>query len=372
MMNSEKSVSLKSLRLSHFRNWEEGHFVFNPKINFFTGPNGHGKTAILEALYLLVLGRSFRTYQLQELIQKGTDSLFLEAEMVRDGIETRLRYAFDGKQRKLFCNQTEYSSLTEWIGLLPGLVITPDDQLVKGTPQQRRQFIDLLIAQEDSYYLHCLARYYRAMRQRNALLKKQETKTLETWEQEMAQAGAYLICKRQETIEDLKTLSQTIFSALNPEEIQSLDLRYDTKVQEKNERAKVVEEILSHFNHYRTRELILGCTLWGPHRDDLIIQIQALEARSYASEGQKRTLVNALRFGAWERLKKRLNTSPLMLIDDIGIGLDPQRQERLANYIQGMGQVFITGTQDLNLQNSFNTFHVFSGKNLITPVVSSQ
>ena len=214
--------------------------------------------------------------------------------------------------------------------------MTPDDALlVKGSPGIRRRFLDLQLAQIDPLYVHHLCRYYRAMKQRNVLLRRKSIDSIEIWESQMATSGEYIIGQRISAVSDLQEKSSDLHAVLTGEK-QELSLKYQ---------ATAISDLASHFKRLRRRELELGSTLTGPHRDDLIIAIGGKEARHFASEGQQRSCVAALKFAEWERLNKLADISPLMLIDDVGISLDHSRVDRLFSHVQTLGQVFLTTTQ---------------------------
>lgn len=334
---------LSKLYIRHLRNWQEALFTFSPQMNIFWGKNAQGKTSILEAIYLLMTGRSFRTPQQKDIVQEGKDHVYVEACYSREGIEQKLRYTFDGKQRRLFHNATEYASNTQWVGLLPGIIMTPDDRLVKGTPEERRRFLDLQIAQTDPLYIHYLSRYGQAMKHRNALLRTQQLKGIETWEHEMAQAAAYLLHKRHLVIQELEALTRQILPSLILSH-EPLSLQYGTKGKSLTSIEALKEELKIQFQQGRPREIAVGTTLTGPHREEMKIFLQQKEARQFASEGQKHTIAIALRLAAWQRLQKLLPFRPLLLVDDLGTGLDKERQKNFVNHLKNLGQVFVTCT----------------------------
>ena len=177
-------MHLTRLYVRGFRNYEEAVLDCSPAVNVLYGDNAQGKTSLLEAIHLLMIGRSFRTTQTSELIRQGSEGFYIEAHFIRHGIEQKLRFGNNGQERRLYYNNTECLSLTSLLGVLPGVVITPDDELIKGPPYSRRLFLDLQISQTDPLYVHYLARYNKAMRQRNQLLRTRTLATIESWEEE--------------------------------------------------------------------------------------------------------------------------------------------------------------------------------------------
>jgi DNA replication and repair protein RecF len=344
-------MHLRTIYLHNFRLYNEAVFDFCPGINTICGENAQGKTSLLEAIYFLITGRSFRTTHLSDLIRIGESFYYIEATFLKHGIEQRLRVSYDGKERKVIFNNTLYHATSSLLGLLQGVLVTPDDlSLIKGGPQVRRHFLDLQIAQVDPLYVHHLTRYNRAMRQRNCLLRAKDHVTLDSWEHEMANAAAYLIQQRFLTISDLQYSSRGFHKTFSAEK-EDLCLTHKTTAPEEEELALLRNYYLVQFLKMRRREMELGCTLTGPHKDDFTIAIGEKETRYFASEGQQRSCVAALRFAEWERLKRLGSALPLMLIDDVGVSLDSSRREKLLGQLEHLGQVFLTATEEQPLSS---------------------
>lgn len=342
---------LRTLYLHNFRLYDEVFFEFCPGINTICGENAQGKTSLLEAIYFLITGRSFRTAQVSDLIRLGSSFFYIEATFSKHGIEQKLRVSYDGKERKVIYNNTLYHSTSSLLGLLQGVLVTPDDlSLIKGGPQVRRHFLDLQIAQIDPLYVHHLARYNRAMRQRNCLLRAKDHVTLDSWEYEMANAAAYLVQQRFLTIADLQSGSRGLHKIFSGEK-EELCLTHKTSAPQEMELMDLRNYYLAQFIKMRRREMELGCTLTGPHKDDFTIAIGEKETRFFASEGQQRSCVASLRFAEWERLKRLSSALPLMLIDDVGVSLDSSRREKLLGQLQHLGQVFLTATEEQPLDS---------------------
>jgi DNA replication and repair protein RecF len=317
------------LYLRQFRNYKETSLEFGPRINLIHGRNAQGKTNLLEALYLLGTGRSFRTLHLKELIQQETPFFFLEAEFVKDGICQHLRLSFDGQVKKLDYNNTSYAHFSNLLGLLPIVLLAPEDvAIITGAPADRRRFLDLHLAQSDPLYVHHLSRYHKALKQRNFLLKKKSEVSLSTWEALMVTSATYLRQKRQEA---LTTLAPHLKTALF-----ELSCHQDTL------ETHFIPSYTDNYAPYRSKDFLLGSTLVGPHRDDLDILINGKSARSFASQGQLRSAIAALRLAEWRQLHELHGTPPLFCIDDFGVHLDAQRRELLLSKLSSFGQVFLT------------------------------
>lgn len=329
-------VKLLSLHLKNFRNYNEAHLQFSPDVNTFTGENGQGKTNLLEALSLLMTGRSFRKAPLTELVQFGQKGFHLEALFEKEGVEQQLKISGIGKERWVTHNATALSTLSSLLGILPGVVLSPQDSLlVKGPPLGRRQFLDLLIARVDPSYLSCLTRYNEALKMRNALLRNQQLTAIESPEEIMANEAPLLIAKRKKQVQKLASQCTLLEEKLSCGR-DTLTLFYESKCTTK-------EEFQNMYNELRTRDLENGCTSIGPHRDELTLLLHGKEARSFASEGQQRTAATALKLAEWLTLKEEIGTSPLLCFDDIGLSLDGIREKELFTLLTHQSQqVFLT------------------------------
>lgn len=349
---SPNSLFLSSLYVKNFRSLEEAEFAFSPGINLIFGPNARGKTTILEAIYFFITGKSFRTSQAKDLIRHGASFFFLEAHFIKNGLEQSLKIHYDGVQKRIVYNSTVYPSTQALIGLLKGIVFSPDDvNLIKGMPAERRQYLDMQIAQVDPLYVHHLTRFNKAMRQRNFLLKKKQHSdvTLDCFEHEMARSAAYLTKEREKALVDLEKSSREYHEQLTGEK-KPFSLIYKGSMLKGKTESNPEQAYLSQLKLSRTKEMIYGSTLYGPHRDDLSIQIDTKEVRTYASVGQVQTCVASLRLAEWERIHLYGEIVPLMLVDDVGVSLDSTRQTLLLKSIGNLGQVFLTSTQDLAVE----------------------
>src|SRR5471030_866111 len=195
---------IKRLYLRHFRNYSEAEVLFTPDVNLIRGNNAQGKTNLLEALYLLGTGRSFRTPHLKEMIQNDASFFFVEAEFLKDGIAQHIRLSFDGEVKKLDYNNTSYAHFSNLLGLLPIVLLAPEDVLlITGAPADRSRFLDIHLAQSDPLYVYHLTRYHKAVKHRNFLLRKKTTASIESWESLMVVSASYLRQKRQEVVAGL-------------------------------------------------------------------------------------------------------------------------------------------------------------------------
>lgn len=330
-------MHVSRLVLRSFRCYDEAEVPFETGVNLIHGKNGAGKTTLLEALTLLTTGRSFLTPHLTDCIQKERSHFYIEAHFVRDGVEQLLSMGFDGKQKRIHYNTTQFQNFSHVLGILPSVLYCPkDSSLIMGAPQERRRFLNIQLAQTDPLYVHHLMRYHKAMKHRNALLKVKSESSIESWEKMMGESARYLMEKRATLIEALRPKVEAFSKELSFGE-DLFDLHYEPSVS--FQKKELMEELL---RKQRPKELIIGNTLIGPHRDDLQITYKGRDAKTFASEGQKRTCIAALKLAEWDILKDQTETSPLFAIDDFGVHLDPKRTEVLQDKLSLLGQVLLT------------------------------
>ncbi len=333
---------LESIYLRNFRNFNEAEVKFAPGLNIIWGDNAQGKTNLLEALFLLSMGRSFRSQHLAELIREGEVFFYIEAALVQNNVSQSVKLSFDGQNKRLQLNATTHSSFNPLLGTLPLVLNTPSDsELISGSPAERRRFLNLHLAQSDPLYVHHFSRFWRAMKQRNCLLRTRLPEPLDCWEAEMAHSAAYIYKMRKCLVEELQSPLADRGRSLSSDE--QHQLRYHPSSS---------DNYLQQLEKSRKRDGELGMTTVGPHRDDLSFWVgsdpdrragvQMKAAKTYASEGQKKTAVASLRLAEWDRLAARLSCTPLMAVDDLGLALDETRQAYFRDCLAKLGQVFVT------------------------------
>lgn len=345
-------MRLCHLTLRHFRNYEQAWVEFDPRMNNIYGPNALGKTNLLEAVFFLIIGRSFRTSSVQDLIQYGKASFHLEAIFVKNDVEQKLELWANGKEKNILYNSTRYASFSDLLGLMQGVVLAPADSLlVTAAPILRRRYIDIQIAQVDPLYVRHLSRYMRALKQRNRLLRQKKREGIEVWEVEMAKSAAYVVKQRALAIAFLSERAAEIQKILSKgKDLLALSFKTSAPYQEGKE--QLFDYYVRLYDKLRVKELVLGYTLSGPHRDDMLIEIGGKEARLCASEGQKNSCAVALRLAEWERLRDLSTERPLMAIDDMGSHLDKYRKQAISDYLSELGQVFVTSTDKMPLADA--------------------
>jgi DNA replication and repair protein RecF len=333
---------LKHLLLKNFRNYTDAEVAFSESINVIQGENGQGKTNLLEAIYLISTGRSFRAHALSNLISFGKQFFYLEAEFHKDAVTQCIKVYYDDNTRKVQYNAVAHTTFTSLLGILPSVLHSPEDvSLISGSPAERRRFLDIHIAQTDPLYLHHLGHYFKAMKQRNHLLRSKSDEAIGSWEQMMAESASYLVLKRSQAVDTLKSSASKWVNILS-RNLDTIQLTYHCSPSILPTERDLVSHFQRAWQKNRPREMLFGSTQIGPHRDDLLIHLTDRSAKTFSSEGQKRSCVSALRFAQWEHMEHALGYPPMLGIDDFGIQLDQERQLQLQSHLPQFHQVFLT------------------------------
>jgi len=351
-------MHLYSLHLCNFRRFKDEYIEFSPGINHFIGDNAQGKTTIIEALYLLSTGHSFRTHHLQELIRTNSSGFAISLQFERHLITQQIKLLFDGKEMRIFFNDTRLHHLHQLLGIVQGVVISSEDlSLIKGPPDNRRQMLDLHLSYLDPLYHHHSIRYKRALKQRNMLIKNRSLSAITPFEVQLAKSAAYLVLARSKAIQELTLGADKILQTLSLGE-ERLHMHYQSSVENTASVEDIQNQYMKKYADSRQKDMEIGYTSLGPHRDDLYITLNDLSAKSYASEGQKRTLCNALRLAQFHIFEEKSQEPVFLCIDDIKMSLDTKRSDSLLHTLMEYGQLFLTSPTPLSNLDSITLFSV--------------
>jgi DNA replication and repair protein RecF len=370
---------LKKLSILNYKNIAEATLELSPKMNCFIGRNGMGKTNVLDAVYYLSFCRSANNPIDSQVIRHDEPFCMIEGEYVEEMRnehgETKNEDTLiiscgmkRGMKKHFKRNKKEYKRLSEHIGLIPLVVVSPSDTLlIDGTSEERRKLMDIVISQYDRSYIDALARYNNAHQQRNTLLKMEDQEPdpllMQLWEEQMAEAGEQLYEKRAAFVDELVPVFQSYYERIS-EGSEQVGLRYVSHCQ----RGPLLEVI----QRDRVKDRAVGYSLHGVHRDDLEFTLGGHPMRREGSQGQNKTYVIALKLAQFDFLKRTASqTTPLLLLDDIFDKLDAGRVEQIVRLVSSdsFGQIFITDTNrdhlDQILSNShldYKIFHVENGE----------
>ncbi len=338
---------LNTATIVNYKNIAEARLEFSPKLNCLIGNNGQGKTNVLDAIYYLSMCRSFAAASDNSaVIRHGEPYMMLQGSYTRQQTPMEISVALQrGKRKVVRRDGKEYQRLSQHIGLLPVVMVSPMDwDLVRGSGEERRRFMDLIISQNDSEYLDALIRYNKAVEQRNAMIKKEMRDPLlyETVEMEMSRHATLLHQRRQQWVEQFLPIFMHYYSAVAGEG-ETVSLHYKSHLND--------APMLEHLASTRERDLIIGYTTRGIHRDDLELMLGGYPMRRTGSQGQCKTYTIALRLAQFDFLKANSPAVPILLLDDIFDKLDACRVERIVDVVSSdrFGQIFITDTNRTHL-----------------------
>lgn len=356
---------LKSLNILNYRNIREASLEFSSKLNCFVGLNGQGKTNVLDAIYLLSFTKSAYTSQDSLNITHGEDMAMVQGVYDEFTISCGLRRGVKKQFRK---DKKDYPRLLDHIGLIPLVMVCPaDHQLIEEGSDERRRFMDVVIGQRNRKYLDCLAQYNALLKQRNALLKQYADAAtppddlLEVLEWQMVEPAEYIFRARTEFFSEFEPYFAEVYKVISGS-AETPALHYISQLQNRELREAYIKT--------RQRDLILGWTSQGPHKDDLDMRLGEWPLKQVGSQGQQRTFVLAMKLAQALYLADTTGEAPILLLDDIFDRLDSERVERIVAMVQGeqFGQIFITDTDRQHLTEIIQPgpdakiFHVENGQ----------
>ena len=355
---------IKTLELSDFRNYDNLSINFGQDTNILYGDNAQGKTNVLESVYLAATTRSHRGSKDKEIIRFGKEEAHIKMIVMKNEVPVRIdMHLKKNKPKGIAVNGIPLKRASELFGILNVVFFSPEDlNVIKNGPAERRKFIDTELCQLDKIYLHDLISYGKILNQRNRLLKDivyakgghELFDTLDIWDMQMAQYGENIIEKRKCFVEKINhVITETHGSITNGKE--SLQIRYEPGVKGNT--------LYDELKKNRDRDLRMGSTMAGPHRDDIGFYNNDIDIRRYGSQGQQRTAALSLKLSEIDLVKEAIKDVPVLLLDDVLSELDSSRQKQLLDNINGI-QTMITCTGlDEFVENRFHINSVYKVTN---------
>jgi DNA replication and repair protein RecF len=366
------SVYLNRLHLRHFRNYREQEVIFTEPKTILLGDNAQGKSNLLEAVELLSTLKSHRVARDRDLVLKGETESKITAQLTRKHGSIDLSLTLRDKGRRTAnLNQENLKRQLDFLGVLNAVEFSSLDlDLVRGSPEIRRQWVDSLLFQIEPVYAHILHEYQRVLKQRNSLLKQAEHRTIESaelelWNHQLILAGTKVIRRRVRIIDRLAPIASAWHTKIS-NDAEQLTITYTPNVTAiENTPESIYQAFIDRLQFRRAAEQGLGTTIVGPHRDEIELTINQTPAKAYGSQGQQRTLVLALKLAELELIEQIVGEPPLLLLDDVLAELDLTRQNQLLSVIEDRFQTLITTTHlgafDAKWLDSSQILHVRSG-----------
>lgn len=362
---------IKKVSLRNFRNYEALNVELDKGISIFYGQNAQGKTNIIESIYIASTGKSHRTQKDSELVRWESEDarIKIEFEKGKDNksVEIYLKRGFK-KQVKL--NGVKLNKIGELIGNLNTVIFSPDHmKIIKEGPAERRRFIDIILSQVKPGYYYNLIQYLKVLEQRNNLLNEAKNninllKTMDVWNEQLVFFGTKIIMARNEFINSLNIYAEEIHKKIsNGREM--LDIKYSPSIEKCYETEKDIEKAFADsLKRFKDMDLRRGVTHKGPHRDDVLFDINGMEVRTYSSQGQQRTALLSLKISELKYMSAETAEIPVLLLDDVFSELDTERQKYLMEFIRDV-QTVITCTDveymDKLKLNGSRIFNVING-----------
>ena len=335
---------LNRLNIVNYKNIAAAEIQCSPRLNCFIGNNGAGKTNVLDAVYHLSMCKSYFNLPDGQNIRHGESFFVLDGQYERDDETLEVYCGVKRGQKKVFRrNKKSYERLSDHIGLLPLVVISPvDTELIDGASEERRRFIDGVISQCDREYLRHLISYNRLLAQRNALLKEYagrpiDGEMLAVWDEQLSEHGSIVLARRQAFMRELADVFQTYYAKVSLGR-ERVTMEYVTTVKD--------SDLLATLRENRERDRLLTYTSAGLHRDDIHLKLEGYLVKKIGSQGQKKSFLTALKFAQFIYLSKQKGIRPLLLLDDIFDKLDAERVNQIIDIVASdvFGQIFITDT----------------------------
>lgn len=354
-------MKLTNLQLQNFRNYESVQLEFTDGVHVFIGENAQGKTNLMESIYALAMTKSHRTTNDKELIGWNKEFATIKGTVEKTATKTNLELQFSKKGKIAKVNFLEQKRLSSYLGNLNVILFAPENlTLVKGSPQNRRKFVDMELGQMSSLYLYDLVEYNRVLKQRNtylkqlAIKKKQPDEYLEVLSEMLSELASKIVFHRLDFMKQLEALAIPIHDQLSlGREKFSVSYQATIPLEDGLTPSQIKEIYIDQFKKNQTREADQATTLIGPHRDDLIFYLNEIPVQTYGSQGQQRSTVLSLKLAEIELMKLSTGEYPLLLLDDVLSELDDDRQTHLIKAIENKVQTFITTTSLDGIKQQF-------------------
>lgn len=369
-------MKINKISVNGFKNLKNIDITLNNDINIFCGENAQGKTNLIEAIWLCTGLKSFRFTKDKDFINLNGDTSFIEVEFTDSFRTQKINYNMarpNIKDKSVFLNGVRLLSPSKLFGNLNCIIFTPEDlELSKGSPENRRKFMDLSISQIKKSYVGVINKYNNIIDQRNKLLKNisigiSKKDELEIWDEQLAKLGSYISVLRYAYTKKLNITASNLYKDISSGK-ESLNIKlcstvFDSLDNREDYSGEMTEEYLDKLRKNVDEDIRLGYTQIGIHRDDLITEINGLPSREYGSQGQNRSIALILKLSQAYILSEELQDSPIILLDDVLSELDKSRQNFIFSKIKNM-QVFITCCESGQINKKYlnNVFYIKDGK----------
>lgn len=349
---------ISDIKLSNFRNYSNKEIKLHENINVFFGENAQGKSNIIESIFLCSIGKSFRTNKEKELIKFNEEKATVEINFQKSDRDGKIKIEI-GNKKQVYLNGIKLKKLSELLGNINVVIFTPDDiNILKGGPQNRRKFLDIMISQLRPNYMHILTLYLKTLEQRNNYLKQiklenKDESLLDIWDEKLVDYGMKIYEYRTEFIEKIQNKIKKIHKEITQDK-EDIEIKYFSD-------ATTRQNFINELKSRRKLDIIKGFTTKGVHRDDFVVYINGKEVEIYGSQGQHRTAILSLKLSELQVIYDEIGEYPILLLDDFMSELDDKRRKNFLNNIKDI-QVIITCTEKITLENlKYFSYNVIDG-----------
>ena len=362
-------MTIQTLELNNFRNYEYLQINFDDRTNILFGQNGQGKTNILESVYLSGTTKSHRGAKDREMIRFDQNEAHVKAVIEKEHKQYQIDiHLKKNKTKGIAVNKNPIRRASDLFGILNVIVFSPEDlSIIKNGPRERRRFLDSELCQIDKIYLHDLSMYNKILNQRNQLLKdihfRPELKdTLDVWNMQILEYGTKIIRARELFINRINDIVKPIHHHISGNK-EHLIVQYEKNVSAEMYEARLEESL--------SKDIQYGQTNIGPHKDDLCFESEGIDMRKYGSQGQQRTCALSLKLAEIELVKKEIHDMPVLLLDDVLSELDSERQNLLLEHIQKIQTIITCTGMDEFVKNRFQVDKIYqvAGGNVTENIV---
>jgi DNA replication and repair protein RecF len=377
-------MKISNAHLRSFRNHNETAFDFGTRVNVLLGENGQGKTNALEALSFLCLTKSFYASADATVMQQHGTFFEIKSVLLSDeGKEFHVRVTYDDEKKikKFTINGADVDKFSSVIGMFPVVILSPENSSITfGSPADRRKFVDLVISQSSKSYVENAMEYRRIVRQRNSILTEAKgrdcSSEIAPWNEMLITYGSRIIGKRNKFLSEFAPyIAQTYLDIVDERETPKIEYAPSISITPDSTPEEITAAMERKLAKKKNDELRFQTTLVGPHRDEIIFSLNGMSLKHFASQGQHKTFLVALKVAEFFFLKERCNETPIFLLDDVFSELDEHRSKKLLSLVESLGQIFITTTSEkifggAEWNNERRKFFIKSGEVAQEPVAA--
>ncbi|MEG1596705.1 MAG: DNA replication/repair protein RecF [Bacilli bacterium] len=371
-------LKIYELKLVNFRNYSKLSIKFNNNVNIIIGKNAQGKTNILESIYMLAITKSHRLIKETNIIKEGQKKFIIEGHIKKGQINKTLKLTYQEKLKEIFINKTKINKISDYIGNFNIIMFTPDDlEIVKGSPNVRRNLLNIEISQINKNYLKIYNEYNKILKTRNEYLKILYTNSLsdkrylDILTDKLIERAIIIYKNRYEFIDKINSNITTIYNEIT--NFTDLKINYITNIEIFNKKdfndETIKRNLLDKFKKNYKKELTYGTTLYGPHRDDFLFNFKGNDLKIYGSQGQQRLAIIAFKLSEIPIFLEATGYKPILLLDDIFSEIDKIKKNKLIKFINNDMQVIITTTDLVNINKKLlvgaNIYKIDEGKIII-------